>query len=127
MNGGEKSRLRRSYDRNLGWCRLWAGVGFAVATLWFAFVVEQQVHPLLDNREGDSGVQSQSSDVASATGDNNSETADDIAMADLMVSAGLTLTMFISFGIALRFRELYREDDGNLLLTESDESKEDTR
>ena len=48
-------------------------------------------------------------------------------MADLMVSAGLTLTMFISFGIALRFRELYREDDGNLLLTESDESKEDTR
>ena len=97
-----------------------------MATLWFAFVVEQQVHQLLDSRQGDSGTRDQSAGVASSTRDNGSGSDDDITVADLVVSAALTLTMFICFGIALRFRELYREDDGNLSTTEPDNPKEDT-
>ena len=118
MSEGEKTRLRRSYDRNLGWCRIWAGVGFAVATLWFTFVVEQQVHPLLDNRERDPGTRAQSADDALVTESNGGDTTDEITVADLVVSSVLLLGLVISFGIALRFRELYREDEGNLSPTE---------
>lgn len=110
MSDGEVTWLRRSYDRNLGWCRIWAGVGFAVATLWFTFVVEQQVHPLLDNREGDPRAQAQSTDDVLVTESNDSE----ITVADLVVSSVLLLGLVISFGIALRFRELYRIDDAML-------------
>ena len=114
MSEGEKTRLRRSYDRNLGWCRLWAGVGFAVATLWFTFVVEQQVHPLLDNLGGDSGTQAQDPDNARVAEGDEGGTVDEITVGDLVVSLALLLGLVISFGIALRFRELYRADDGNL-------------
>lgn len=124
MSEGEKTRLRRSYDRNLGWCRLWSGVGFAVAALWFTFVVEQQVHPLLDNREGDDGTQTQSAHDARVTESNDSRTTSEITVADLVVSSVLLLGLVISFGIALRFRELYREDDGNLSPTEPDDPEE---
>ena len=126
MREYEKTRLQRSYDRNLGWCRLWAGVGFAVATVWFTFVVEQQVHPLLDNRGGGSGTQVQSPDDQRATENKSSETAGEITVADLVVSSILLLGLVISFGIALRFRELYREDDGNLSPPEPDHPKEAT-
>ena len=97
-----------------------------MATLWFAFVVEQQVHPLLDSRQGDSGMRSQSTGAASSTGDNGSGTTDDITEADVVVSVALTLAMLISFGIALRFRELYREDDDNLSPMEMGNPKEES-
>ena len=115
MSEGEETRLRRSYDRNLGWCRIWAGVGFAVATLWFTFVVEQQVHPLLDNQEGDTETLAQSTDDALVTESNDSGTPSEITVADLVVSSVLLLGLVISFGIATRCRELYRLDDAALV------------
>lgn len=41
MIQAEVSRLQRSYERNLGWCRFWLGVGLAVVTLTFTLAVDQ--------------------------------------------------------------------------------------
>jgi len=70
---------------------------------------------LLDNREGDPEAQAQSVDDALVTESNDSETTSDITVADLVVSSVLLLGLVISFGIALRFRELYRIDDATLV------------
>ena len=50
MTGYEYARRKRSYERNLGWCRIWLGIGIAIASLSFTFVFERNIQPLLEPR-----------------------------------------------------------------------------
>ena len=71
-------------------------------------------------------MQAQPTADAGVTEGNVSGTDSEITVVDFVVPVALTLALFISFGIALRFRELYREDDGYLSPPEPDNPKEAT-
>ena len=71
-------------------------------------------------------MQAQSTADAGVPEGNVSGTDSEITVVDFVLPVALTLALFISFGIALRFRELYREDDGNLSRPESEDPKEAT-
>ncbi len=105
MTSAEASRLKRSYQRNLGWCRFWLGISLAVATLTFTFAVDQ-VFDLSSERV------STSTDVRNSTAKNNP--SDPISFANVAVILMLVGISALCVALSALFRDLYRIDDATL-------------
>jgi hypothetical protein len=102
-------RLKRSYTRNLGWCRFWLGIGAAVATFTFSFTVDRVFDPLINPApvgKDDRTVQSNGADT------------DQIPATEVLIVALLLLSALICVVISWRFREQYRANDAALVETE---------
>ncbi len=105
MTSAEASRLTRSYERNLGWCRFRLGVGLAVATLTFTFAVDQ-VFDLSSERD------STSTDAQNSSAKNNP--SDPISFANVAVMFMLLGISGLCVALSALFGALYRRDDALL-------------
>jgi hypothetical protein len=101
----EVSSLKRSYDRDLGWCRFWLGISLAVATLTFTFAVNQVFDPLFVR--GPIGTDEQ---VKMEDSNRN----DQVVLSEVLVISGLILTNCVCIVLSLGFRVLYRRSDAAL-------------
>ena len=102
MSCAEVHRVKRSYDRNLGWCRFWLGISLAVFTLMFSFAVDQVFEPLTERPPG-------AADERSDTGPNKQE--EPFSFTAFVVMFLLFLVASICAGLSVSFRALYQRDD----------------
>ena len=105
MTSAEASRLKRSYERNLNWCRFWLGVSLAVATLTFTFAVDK-VFDLSSERV------STSTDVQNSSAKNNP--SESISFANVAVMLMLVGISGLCVALSALFRVLFRIDDAML-------------
>ena len=105
MRSDDVPRLKRSYHRNLNWCRFWLGIGLAVATLTFTFGVNQVFAPLFENNAGG---------AFETSGTPNYLKAASFTFAGVAVLLLLMLVVSVCASLAAVFRELYLRDDRSL-------------
>ena len=109
MIQAEVSRLQRSYERNIGWCRFWLGVSLAVVTLTFTFAVDQVFFtnaeriPITAGALNDTGGSGQT-DSTDFTG--------------IAVIYALVFIAAACASLSARFRILYLRNDAALAATE---------
>ena len=106
MTCAEAARLKRSYARNLGWCRFWLGISLAVATLTFTFAMDRVFDPLFDS--------STEGPAPAVNGPSNVGRADQANLVGLIGVAVISILVFmggICLFLSLYFRVLYRRDD----------------
>ncbi len=122
MPGSEATRLQRSYERNLSWCRFWLGISLAVATLTFTFAMDQVFYPWLEptapaeqaldrQADGKTPTMPQAGDV---------EPPDSFSPIGALVSALLFCLSFSCAALSWWFRVLYHADDADLAQTAED-------
>ena len=105
----EVPQLKRSYDRNLNWCRFWLGISLAVATLTFTFGVNQVFDPLFEDAPAS----------VDERGDvNNDSQADSFTFTGVAVMIAMFLIASVCASLAAVFRVLYRRDDEALAVIE---------
>ena len=106
MTCAEVSRLKRSYDRNLGWCRFWLGISLAVATLTFTFAMDRVFDPLFDS--------STEGPAPAVNGPSNTDHVDQANLVGLIGIAVICILVFVGgirLFLSIYFRVLYRRDD----------------
>ena len=111
MTSAEVSQLKRSYDRNLGWCRFWLGISLAIATLTFTFAVNQVFGPPMENTRA---ANAERSDVE------DSNEVDPIRFTSVAVMFMLVVVATICAVLSARFRLLYRRNDAALTAIRKD-------
>ena len=89
MSSPDYARRKRSYERNLGYARLWTGVGLAVLSLFFTFLFGQLID-LID--------------------DTASQDAAKLDLIELAVYV-LSIAAAVCFNTGIIFWLLYRYDD----------------
>lgn len=129
MSGSVASGYKRSYDRNVVWCRFWLTIGIAVATLSFTFMVDQGLHPILGTSSGaaeepqrnpQSVVGPESDGVAEASPNEPIKWFDIFALFTLILTSGSCIL------ISYRFRLLYIKDNLELQKLERKNHQEAT-
>lgn len=113
MTCAEVWQLKRSYDRNLGWCRFWLGVSLAVATLTFSFAVDEVFDPVF----GSDAETSATDTHAQAVLDDATQPAP-VGFTSVTVISILVLLVSICVGLSAIFQALYRRNDRVLTATE---------
>jgi hypothetical protein len=109
MTRAEAARFKRSYDRNVGWCRFWVGVSLAIATLTFTFAVGRVFAPPLG---------------PIATTANEPANMENIGQDDLIsfVSIAVVFSLILLSAVcavfSARFWTLYRRNDEALVAME---------
>ncbi len=83
------ARRKRSYERNLGYARLWTGVGLAILSLFFTFLFGQLIDLI---------------------GDTASQNAAKQALIELAVYV-LSIAAAVCFNTGIVFWMLYRHDE----------------
>ena len=111
MTPAETSRLKRSYARNLGWCRFWLGISLAIVTLMFTFAVNQVFKPLIERAPVPTIIDEQRD-----AGDDGQ--VEPLRFPGVTVMFALFLVTSICIGLSAYFRVLYRRDDAALTNTE---------
>ena len=109
MTSAEASRLKRSYERNLSWCRFWLGASLAVATLTFTFAVGQVFDPSSERV-------STSTDLRNSSAKN--DPSDLISFANVAVMLMLVGISGLCVALSALFGVLYRRDDALLAAVE---------
>ena len=127
MTGYEYARRKRSYERNVGWCRIWLGIGIAIASLSFTFVFERNIQPLLEPRATAVERPDEKSPIADAGKNQPTVPTNRSNVAYGFLSAALILTSGVCIVIARYFRALYIKDDMELEKLEKDMSAEATQ
>ena len=98
----EVPQLKRSYDRNVSWCRFWLGISLAVATLTFTFGVNQVFDPLFEGAPT----------RADERGDlNDNGQTDSFTFTGVAVMIALFLIASVCASLAAVFRVLYQRDN----------------
>lgn len=108
------SGRKRSYNRNLAWCRFWLGIGIAIATLSFTFVAERGFGPIIGSPlmgEGSSVGALDSAVTSVSLGISPSDPGERIEWFDVFAFAALVLTSGSCMLIAYRFKLLYGKDE----------------
>lgn len=113
MTCAEVRQLKRSYARNLGWCRFWLGVSLAVTTLTFSFAVDKVFDPVF----GSNTASSVTAADAGADADDASQPAP-IGIAGVAVIFILVLLVSICVGLSAIFQTLYQRNDKALAALE---------
>ena len=114
MSGNADSTYKRSYNRNVVWCRFWLTIGIAIATLSFTFMAEQGFRPIIESSSD--GVEKPESAPADLAADEGvvlptPSPEDQVKWFDILVFAFLILTSGSCILISYRFRMLYIKDD----------------
>ena len=110
MTQADVSRLKRSYDRNIGWCRFWLGIGLAVATLTFTFAVNQVFSSPVERAPIAADELSDMED---------SDQVNPISYIGIVVMCSLVLISAVCVVLSAGFKGLYRRNDAALTLLES--------
>ena len=125
MIGNNSAQRKRSYDRNLGWCRVWLGIGIAIASLSFTFVFERNIQPLLEPRPA-VGERTNGEPPVTDVRNNGTAVPDDRnSFAYGLLSAVLILSAGACLVISRHFRRLYLADDLQLAEIERNINTED--
>ena len=104
MTRAKVARLKRSYDRNVGWCRFWVGVSLAIATLTFTFAVERVFEPLFEPTTA----------ICRSADTENDGQVDLISFVSIGIIFLLILLSAVCAVLSARFSTLYRRDDAAL-------------
>ena len=91
--------LRRSYDRNLGYARFWGGVGIAIVSLLFTFVIDR---------------------IFEDSGSSGSPTEHLSEIAVWLTLSVLAIAALVCFVLGSIFWLLYRRDDLELIRIEQE-------
>ena len=133
MTANNVRQSKRAYQRNLGWCRFWLGIGIAIATLTFSFTVDRVFDTLLQPAAAGAGEWDRQPDAGSPDriDDSKPNRQSDVAntpliqIVDVVVVVVLLIIVLACVFLAWRFRDLYHSLDQAIGTTEK-ESQEDT-
>jgi H+/gluconate symporter-like permease len=109
MTPAEVSRLKRSYHRNVSWCRFWVGVSLAIATLTFTFAVDRVFEPPPEPIATTANEQVDEENIGQV---------DLISFVSIAVVFWLILLSAVCAVLSARFRTFYRRNDAALVAME---------